>query len=138
MTRPSRGRAERVYFCRLRSDSTGQTRVLLKNRQATQGVSLAWNAKQMPCFTLWKNETAVEDGYVTGLEPGTNYPNPRSFEAEQGRVVKLAGGERRDLQLSLTVLDSASSIAKMETEIESLRRDDPTDHLSEPQPGWCA
>ena len=26
---------------------------------------------------------------MTGLEPGTNYPNPRSYEETQGRVMPL-------------------------------------------------
>ena len=36
--------------------------------------------EELPCFTLWKNTAAEADGYVTGLEPGTNFPNLRSFE----------------------------------------------------------
>ena len=41
----------------------------------------------MPWFTQWKNTTSVADGYVTGIEPGTNFPNPRTYEGEQGRVI---------------------------------------------------
>jgi hypothetical protein len=44
------------------------------------GLILRWNRRELPCFTLWRNSAAVEDGYVTGLEPGTNFPNFKGFE----------------------------------------------------------
>jgi hypothetical protein len=59
---------------------------------ARNAASLSWRADTLPCFSLWKNQGGLADGYVTGLEPGTNYPNPRSFEESQGRVVPLAPG----------------------------------------------
>ena len=55
-------------------------------------MSLVHNVKQLPCYSVWKNTTASADGSVTGLEPGTNFPNPRSFEGQKGRVLKLAPG----------------------------------------------
>jgi hypothetical protein len=135
---PKPAMAERVYFCRLRADDSGATRVLLKNCEATRGISLAWNLEQLPCFTLWKNETAIEDGYVTGLEPGTNYPNPRSFEAEQGRVVHLEGGASYTMRLAFRVLDSAPTVSAAEAKVRQLQEAaTPTIH-SAPQPGWCA
>ena len=59
-------------------------------------MSIKFNKRQLPCFTLWKNRQAAVDGYVTGLEPATNYPNPKPFEKEKGprsrdwRPAKLA------------------------------------------------
>ncbi|OXE35403.1 MAG: hypothetical protein CGW95_14090, partial [Phenylobacterium zucineum] len=40
----------------------------------------------LPYFVIWKNTVDVSDGYVCGLEPSTNFPNPRTFEETKGRV----------------------------------------------------
>ena len=52
--------------------------------------------RPLPCFTVWKNTAAVEDGYVTGLEPAINFPNFKSFERQQGRVKVLPAGGQWD------------------------------------------
>ncbi len=102
---PQAGYEEQVYFLHLLGDDRGATQTLLKNAHSTSAVSMEFNIKQLPVYTVWKNATALEDGYVTGLEPGTNLPNPRSYEGEQGRVVKIAGGKSHALDLSLTFLN---------------------------------
>lgn len=135
---PSAGMPERVYLMKLNSDHEGETQVLLRNASATRGVSLNWNVGQLPCFTLWKNETALADGYVTGLEPGTNFPNPRSFEGKQGRVVKIAGGATYRMKLGLTVHNDAAGVKQAENSIARIQGDrKPTLHDA-PQPNWCA
>lgn len=87
---PRPGRGEDVHFMRLVPDPTGRATALLVAPDGAQATSLSWRTAELPCFTLWKNQGGLADGYVTGLEPGTNYPNPRSFEETQGRVVALA------------------------------------------------
>lgn len=59
--------------------------------------------KTVPCpyFTLWKNTASEATGYVTGLEPGTGFPNPRSFEEKQGRLVEFQPGESRTYELKI-------------------------------------
>ena len=135
---PTAGMPERVYLMKLNSTTEGETQVLLRNETATRGVSLDWNVAQLPYFTLWKNETALADGYVTGLEPGTNFPNPRTFEGEQGRVVKIAGGETYSMKLGLAVHEDAASVEQAEAFIAKVQGDrKPTLHDT-PQPNWCA
>ena len=73
------GYEEQVYFLDLLADADGSTQALLKNAHGTRGVCLKFNQRQLPCFTLWKNTTAAEDGYVTGLEPGTNFSESAKF-----------------------------------------------------------
>ncbi|MFM8496151.1 MAG: aldose 1-epimerase family protein [Planctomycetia bacterium] len=87
---PQPGRGEEVHFMRLTPDATGRATALLVAPDGGQAASLSWRAAELPCFTLWKNQGGLADGYVTGLEPATNYPNPRSFEETQGRVFALA------------------------------------------------
>ena len=42
-----------------------------------RAVVLRFHRDQLPGFTLWKNTAGPRDGYVSGLEPASNYPNPR-------------------------------------------------------------
>ncbi len=90
---PRPGFAEQVYYFELHGDAaaSGRTLVLLRNHQGDKGVVLRFGTDQLPAFTLWKNTAGLRDGYVTGLEPGTNYPNPRPFEQSRNRVVRAAG-----------------------------------------------
>lgn len=132
------GFEEQVYFATLRGGKNDQTEVLLKNAHATRGVSLQYKTTQLPCFTVWKNTTAVSDGYVTGIEPGTNYPNPRTFEGEHGRVAKLAGNGTTEFGLQMVVHDDADAVTGAEKRIGQLAGDKaPTIHKT-PQDTWCA
>jgi hypothetical protein len=109
---PEAGFREQVYFMELFGDAHGQTQVLLRNSAATQGVSIHFNLLQLPCFTLWKNTAATRDGYVAGLEPGTNFPNPRSFEQAQNRVIPLLPGESKEFDVRLEFHPDASSVTR--------------------------
>ncbi|MCP4194012.1 MAG: aldose 1-epimerase family protein [Planctomycetaceae bacterium] len=134
---PKAGMPERVYFFKMHADSKGDTQALLRNSNASRGVSLHWNTKQLPCFTQWKNETSIQDGYVTGLEPGTNFPNPRGFEESEGRVVKLPGGGSHQMKLGLAVHPDASSVRQAEAAIAKIQADRQPKLYQTPQSGWC-
>jgi len=118
---PTAGFAEQVYCYDLLADSAGHTLALLYNRAADRGLVLRHNRQEMPCFSVWRNTAALEDGYVTGLEPGTNYPNFRSFERQQGRVPLLPPGGHWQGHFSLEVHDTASGVAGVLAEIASLQ-----------------
>jgi len=118
---PVSGFAEQCYFMRLHAGADHRTVVLLRNRAGDQGVALRFDIRQMPCFTLWKCTQSLEDGYVTGLEPGVNFPNARAFEEAQGRVQTLAPGESALLETTLEVLGSAHEVAAVESEIQRIQ-----------------
>ena len=130
------GFEEQVYFFDLFADDDGNTQTLLKNAHGSQGVSLHFNTKQLPCFTQWKNTTAVADGYVTGIEPGTNFPNPRTYEGEQNRVVKLPGRASQSFDLGVAWHRTAAEVAGAEKAIAKLQRQ-PASIFDKPQKGWC-
>jgi galactose mutarotase-like enzyme len=132
------GFEEQVYFFELVGDKNGATQVLLKNAHSTLGVSLHFNTKQLPCFSLWKNTAAHEDGYVTGIEPGTNFPNPRSFETEHDRVLKLAAGEKKTLEVRMEIHDGAAAIADAERAIKTLQGSTKPVMHDKPWAEWCA
>jgi hypothetical protein len=107
---PVAGFAEQVYCYDLLADAGGRTLAMLYNAAADRGLVVRINRQQLPCFTVWKNTAAVEDGYVTGLEPATNYPNFKSFERQQGRVRVLPPGNRWECNWSLEVHDTAAGV----------------------------
>ena len=133
---PTAGTAEEAYFFELLGDPTGSTRTLLRSAAGDRGVSLRFDVEQLPCFTLWKNAPAREDGFVTGLEPGVNFPNPRSFEERQGRVRDLVPGETARFELAIEAHGDRASVAAAETEIARVQaQQEPQIHKS-PQAGW--
>ena len=133
---PTPGFPEEVFFFEMQAKDN-QTAVLLQNAAADRGVEIGYNTRQLPCFSQWKNTTAYADGYVTGLEPGTNFPNPRSFEKERNRVVELAPGEARDFVIDITALDSTERVTASRERVAGLQAAEPKIH-SKPLVDWCA
>ena len=129
---PQPGRGEDVHFMRLRPDAAGRAAALLVSPDSHHAARLSWRSAELPCFTLWKNQGGLADGYVTGLEPGTNYPNPRSFEETQGRVVPLAPHASVSFDLAIEHLaDKEISVARDQL----LKPAGPVVHTA-PRPGW--
>jgi hypothetical protein len=114
------------------------SQVLLKNAHSSQGVSMRFPKKALPHFTIWKNTVPASDGYVTGLEPATNFPNPRSFEEQQGRVVKLEPGGKARFELEIEVHGSAEAVARAEQAIAKLQSGSEPKIFKTPQPGWTS
>ena len=127
---------EEVFFMELDSDDKNQTRVLLTSPDGRSGASVAYNTKQLPCFTLWKNTVGEADGYVTGLEPGTNFPNRRRFEAQHDREVVLQPGDSYDMEISIGMLINGDEVAAAKQQVDALRQGDAIVR-PEPIPNWC-
>lgn len=126
---PIPGVAEEAFFFELQADDFGQTKVMLVNAPGDRGLSLSYSVRELPYFTLWKNPQAEADGYVTGLEPGTNFPNFRGFERQQGRVISLLPGASYECGFELRVFDSSAAVQSEMTEIHSLLRAEPIRHF---------
>jgi hypothetical protein len=135
---PQAGYEEQVYFLELLADAAGSTRSLLRNAHGTRGVSLIYNKAQLPWFTLWKDTAANADGYVTGLEPGTNFPNPRSYEGKQGRVARIPGGGKIQYELRIDFHGSAPQVEAAEKAIAAIQGSTKPKIFDAPQDGWCA
>lgn len=133
----SPGSPEAVFFFELAADSEGRTQALLHNASADRAVSLRFNTRQLPYFTLWKNRQAAADGYVTGLEPGINFPNRKSFEKEKGRVAVLGPGESRSFELILEVHPDAQSVAAAQRAVAQLQGGTMPRILPQPDPEWA-
>lgn len=112
---PTPGIEEECYFVGY-STAASPSQVLLKNSKK-QGVVVTFDPNSLPCFTIWKNAAAENDGYVVGLEPGTNFPNPRAGEKDSGRFVALSPGESWSTKVSFDWLIREEEIRAIETHI---------------------
>ncbi|MGA0333577.1 MAG: aldose 1-epimerase family protein [Kiritimatiellia bacterium] len=132
---PQVGFVEQAYLYELAGKGEkNETMALLRNAAGDRASLLRFSLLDFPCFTLWKNTAGKADGYVTGLEPATNYPNCRRFEREQGRVISLSGGESRTTMLRMEVLSSKEQVGDAEAEILELQNAVGGTVLSEPDP----
>jgi len=132
------GFREEVYFAKLHGDEQAHSEVLMKNRDATLGVGLRFNLGQLPYFTLWKNTTAEADGYTTGMEPATNFPNQRSFETEHNRVITIPPGGNYKMDLTLEIHTTPEAVAQREAAIAKLQATAPAKVMRQPIPQWCS
>ncbi len=118
---PTAGYSEQCYYAELIGDDHEQTTVLLHNAAGDRGISLEYGIRTLPCFTVWKCTQAEEDGYVTGLEPATNFPNFKTFERRQGRVITLGPQQTYATQLVLAVHTSSAEVATVAKRIGDLQ-----------------
>jgi len=129
------GRGEDVHFARVRPAAAGIASALLVSPDGSHAAMLSWQTATLPCFTLWKNQGGLADGYVTGLEPATNFPNCRSFEERQGRVVSLEPGQSMQFELALELL-AGERLAAARAAVAGLAAGPPPLVHAGPRPGW--
>ena len=98
---PTPGYEEQVYFFQAAADAQGWATALLADAINERGFAVHYQTATLPYFTQWKNTVGLQDGYVTGLEPGTGFPNPRSFEERKGRLVSLNPEQSVEFQLKI-------------------------------------
>ena len=134
---PEPGFAEQCYYMQLHSDEDDRTRVALVDTRATRAATIEFSTAQLPAFTLWKNTAGEQDGYVTGLEPGTDYPNPRKFERYYDRVIKLAGGDTYATDLQFGLVSGADDVHELEESIGQIAEGQETDIQEMPDPEFC-
>lgn len=136
MPAPQAGYTERVYFAQLACDQHGKTAAMLRSPDGGSGLGVAIDTKTLPYFILWKNTAAEADGYVVGLEPATNFPNARSREAAQGRVVHLPAGETVRFEVTLHPLGTDQEVADFQSRIDTLAALSEPVVLRETDPNW--
>ncbi len=133
---PTAGYAEQVYFSRAVPDAEGWATALLASADAARGFAVHFQADTLPYFSQWKQTAAEADGYVTGLEPATGFPNPRSFEESQGRTVELAAGASRAFQLRLEGISAPRRVSELQSELAALRGGQAAQTRAFRE-GWC-
>jgi hypothetical protein len=134
---PQAGRGEQVHFARLRPAGDGRTTAMLVSPDKNHAAGVSWKTDTLPFFTLWKNQGGSADGYVAGIEPGTNFPNSRSFEESQGRVVPLSPRESVSFDLAIEYLTGPAVAAQRSRILAAGAGQPPTLH-PRPRPDWSA
>lgn len=129
---PTPNYGEQVYCLTLNADAEHRTTVMLRNAAADRGVALQYDTRTLPFFTLWKNTDTEQDGYVTGLEPGTGFPYNRAVEREAGRVPKLGAGESVSFRVEIEALLDADAVARIGERISALQAGRQTRQETEP------
>jgi len=118
---PTAGDPERVWFVEPVFDANGESLGVLVNPDASLAAAIRFRSGDgMRHFTLWKNEVAEADGYVFGLEPATNWPNPRHFEVGRGRCRTVGPGETAQVQIALNFAVGQDRVAGLIEECERI------------------
>lgn len=130
--KPTAGFVEQVYCLKPRAGADGRTLAVLRDRDANRAVSIRFATAELPYLTLWKNTEALEDGYVTGIEPGTNFPHNRRLERERGRVPILKPGGSYAMALEYGVHLGAAEVGPLVAEVARIQGD--VQPVVDPQP----
>jgi len=116
---PEVGFAEQAYFFQMQPMNDSEATLAIVNAERNLAFRVDFDTTTLPCGTIWKNTAAEAEGYVCGLEPGTGFPNHRSFEREQHRLRVLEPGESLETKLRLSVVQDSRAISEL------LERTDP-------------
>lgn len=133
---PTAGYAEQVYFTKAAADSSGWGIAVLANAESEYAVCVRFDTSTMPWFVLWKNTQAEADGYVAGMEPGSSFPNLRTVERREGRVIRLPPGQSVTFRLSVEVATSRREVRNLLDEVTALQVVTPRVVHSSPKPQW--
>ena len=135
---PVSGYAEQCYLAKPIAGEDGRSTAVLKSADASMAVAIRFDTAQLPWFTLWKNTQAEEDGYCTGLEPGSSFPNLRMFEREQGRVISLGSKQEVKFEFSVSVALAEDDVASLVAEVDEIQGGTVPVVHAQPKGEWSA
>ena len=114
---PTPGFVEQVFCLHPWADERDQATLMLQNAAADRAASMRFAVDQLPYVSLWKCTASLEEGYVTGIEPATGFPNNRRIERQLGRVPKLSAGESRRFTIDYAVHVGKTEVARVAGQI---------------------
>lgn len=129
---PTRNFDEMVFNIYPYADAKGQTQVMLANKVGNKGVGISFNTRELPVLTLWKNTDTFNQGYVTGIEPGTSFAYPVTIEREQKRVRQLPPGKSANFTLKYSLLSSKEAVRAYNNAIKTIQGEQKTTVVDEP------
>jgi hypothetical protein len=125
---PTPGFVEQVFLFRAHADGEGFAHQLLANAAGDLAVRVSFRVDTLPYTILWKRCAGLADGYVVGLNPCSDLPNPRSQEREAGRVGRLEGGAAVQFVERVELFQGE---APVEAAIGEVRRDPGTQRVGQ-------
>jgi len=124
---PTRDYDETVFNVVPYGDEEGETLAVLHNKAGDLGISLGFNIQQLPVFSLWKNTDTLNQGYVTGLEPGTSFAYNRSYQRALNRVPTIGPKEQRHFDITYTFLPDKAAVDQALQRVQSIQHNRPTE-----------
>lgn len=121
---PTKDFDEMVFNLTPKADENGKTLAAVINSKGDKGAAIEFDIQQLPLLTMWKNTDTLKQGYVTGIEPGTNYAYPVTIEKEQGRVKQLAPGQSTEFTLTYSLLKDANAVQNVEQRVKKIQGDE--------------
>ncbi|MDO4683208.1 MAG: aldose 1-epimerase family protein [Lautropia sp.] len=118
---PTRDYDEMVYNVFPYGDASGNTLAVLHDAAGNRGISMAFNVRQLPAFSLWKNTDTSGQGYVTGLEPGTSFSYNRRYQRGLGLVPTINPRETKEFVITYSLLGDRAEVAQALKTIEGIR-----------------
>jgi len=111
---PTRGFDEEVFVCEPAADDAGIATAALIAPSGDFGVVERFDIDTLPFLTLWKNTDTPRQGYVTGLEPGTNPPHFVGLERRAGRVHSVPAGKSVSFKVDVDLLRTRAEVERIE------------------------
>ena len=109
MEAPIDNEPEYVFIHELVKDADGCACALAVNHRLGLGLSIHWQADNLPYFMEWKSLASGD--YVIGLEPANSSVYGRVWHEKDGSVHKVAPFASETNRLTFTVLDGEEEIA---------------------------
>lgn len=110
----------------------GSTIAALHNKDGSKGAAIEFNVKELPYITLWKNTDTEKQGYVTGIEPGTNYAYAASIEREQGRIRQVEPGKTIHFEVKYSALMNKQAVDTVKKAIADIQGNQKTNIIQTP------
>jgi hypothetical protein len=133
---PTPGMREIVNYYEPWGDKGGRSLAVLHAADQRSACAVRFETATLPWLTVWKYLDAPSAGYVTGLEPGTGFPNFKAVEREQGRVVKLQPGEMWETTLEFEMQMTREGVENLLREVAQVQGPEPPQLLTKPNPVW--
>ncbi|MEG3223909.1 aldose 1-epimerase family protein, partial [Vibrio gigantis] len=129
---PTKGFDEMVYNLKPLADQNGNILAVLHNKAGNLGVSMQYNTNQLPVLTIWKNTDTLQQGYVTGIEPGTSYAYNTKYQRPLGLVPTIDSGESKNFDITYTVLSSSKEVNRAVNDVSKLLDGKKIQQIKEP------
>jgi hypothetical protein len=116
---PTADFVEQVFLFRAHPDAQGFAHQLLINAAGSLAAKVSFRVDTLPYTILWKRCAALADGYVVGLNPCSDLPNPRRQEREAGRVGRIVAGAEVRFAHWIELFEGSDSVQSAVRDVQS-------------------
>lgn len=106
-----KGYGEACGFVTPKGDTRGNCVAGVYNKKLGFALAVKFNNKQLPKLANWQHWGPGE--YVTGLEPGTNWPIGSAAAKKQKELTTLRPNQSKNFDLTLEIITDKTTIKKM-------------------------